>query len=109
MSVSTCKHTYRKTFHDLKIGDRLRVRSKEWYDSNKGYYAQVTSVGTRNLHYDIFSYDMAYFCGKEVTVSELTELANSGYNEVISIEEDDQEYQWHIWMFEGGPEVDEIS
>lgn len=86
MSVSTGRHTYRKTFHDLKVGDRLKVRSKKWYDCRKGYCAQDDSVGTQNLHHDIFSYEMAQFCGKEVTVYELTELANGGFYEVISIE-----------------------
>jgi hypothetical protein len=69
-SRKTNKYQFR-CFDSIKAGDKLRVKSINWFIQNKeteGVYAGC--VVSRNKHNDIFSSGMAHLCGKVLTVSE---------------------------------------
>lgn len=46
-----------------KIGDKVKVKSREWYDENKDEYGTVELSG-----FPDFVKDMAVFCGKKATI-----------------------------------------
>ena len=68
-----------------KIGDKVRVKSLDWYNENKNQTGQVQCLG------EIFLEEMSKFCGKLVTIHS---IAKHGYH----INEDD--YIWTDDMFE---------
>lgn len=75
---------------DLKVGQKVRVLSSEWYAANKNKSGEVTNCG------DIgFIAEMAYYCGKLVTIAEL--YLEEGY---FCIEEDNHTYMWSEGMIE---------
>lgn len=48
-----------------KVGDKVRVKSIEWYNSNK------TKSGSVKCGSDTFIGEMSTMCGKEVTISKV--------------------------------------
>lgn len=72
-------------------GDRVRVKSLEWYNANKNSYGTIIFNGFR-----IFNEDMSKFCGKVVTI----EYYNSTCN-YYDIEEDGKANYWYDEIFEG--------
>ena len=48
-----------------KIGDKVRVKSLEWYNENKGEHGDV------NLPNIIFVSNMSKFCGQEYTICDV--------------------------------------
>lgn len=75
-----------------KEGDRLLVKSHEWYDSNKDCYGEITFENPYGLDDFVFTKDDAKWCGKVMTVSYLT---TDGY---VLVEDDG--YIWCDEMFE---------
>ena len=74
-----------------KKGDRVRVRSLEWYNANKD------SVGAIILHdWRIFDESMSEFCGKVVTIDSYSSRGN-----YYDIKEDGKVNYWSDAMFEG--------
>ena len=51
-----------------KIGDRVRIKSLDWYNENKDQHGQV------NCGYHVFTEDMSKFCGYTMIVSNITNL-----------------------------------
>jgi hypothetical protein len=49
-----------------KIGDKVRVKSLDWYNANKNHNGYITGLG------DVFVEEMSKFCGKLVTISAIT-------------------------------------
>lgn len=74
-----------------KKGDRVRVRSLEWYNSNKNSKGVIILQDWR-----IFEESMSEFCGKVVTI----EAYNSRGN-YYDIKEDGKVNYWSDDMFEG--------
>lgn len=68
-----------------KVGDKVRVKSLDWYNANKNQTGQIQCIG------DIFLEEMSKLCGKLVTIHSITK---HGYY----INEDD--YTWTDDMFE---------
>lgn len=73
-----------------KVGDKVRVKSLDWYNANKNQTGQVQCLG------DIFLEEMSKLCGKLVTIHSITK---HGYY----INEDD--YNWTDDMFEENNEI----
>lgn len=69
-----------------KVGDKVRVKSLEWYNSNKDEYSEI-------INGDIgFLEEMSAYCGKEFEVSYVYS------NEIYLLK--GNEWCWVDWMFE---------
>ena len=71
-----------------KVGDRVKVKSLDWYNKNKNELGEVDC----GIH--VFSRMMFIFCGKVVTIKK----ADSG---IYDIMEDNGYFFWTDDMFEG--------
>lgn len=69
-----------------KVGDKVRIKSKEWYEKNKNRAGDILCGGM------FFVGDMDCYCGKIATITE----ANVTYK----IDIDDHEFSWTDEMFE---------
>lgn len=74
-----------------KKGDRVRVRSLEWYNANKNSEGAIIS---HDWH--IFDESMSEFCGKVVTI-----VYYNSRGDCYEIEEDGKVNYWSVDMFEG--------
>jgi hypothetical protein len=70
----------------FKVGDKVRVRSLDWYNENKGL--GYSTKGNYN-----FSQPMSEYCGMTATVIKV--LGNRYYLDL-----DDKEWNWQDWMLE---------
>ena len=71
-----------------KVGDRVRIKSLDWYNENKDEYGNI------DINHDFTFYaDRRKYCGKVVTISEVFDI---GY----SVKEDNDEYYWTDEMIE---------
>lgn len=71
-----------------KVGDKVRVKSLDWYNSNKEYYDNRVCGG--NLY---FVNNMTKYCGKEATIIEVI-------NDFYHIDLDNKYWKWSDYMFE---------
>lgn len=69
-----------------KVGDKVRIKSREWYEKNKDKNGDILCGGM------FFVEDMNRYCGKIATITE----ANATYK----IDIDDHEFSWTDGMFE---------
>lgn len=74
-----------------KKGDKVRVKSLDWYNANKNPEDAIIFEG-----FNIFDESMSEFCGKVVTI----EHCNTKHN-YYDIEEDGKVNYWTDEMFEG--------
>lgn len=74
-----------------KVGDKVRIRSKEWYERNKNEYGVVVA-STVN-----FNENMSKFLGKEAIITNV-------YNGYYTINLTSDLYSWDDYMFEETPE-----
>ena len=80
-----------------KIGDKVRIKSIEWYNQNKDSFGLVLSVNDTN----VFCYNMQKHCCVEITVRHisdngryvLTDNEGSGTRELYM-------WSWSEWMLE---------
>ena len=82
-----------------KKGDKVKIKSLEWYNANKNSEGAVLFHGCR-----IFDEDMSKFCGKVVTI----EHYNSTWHS-YDIKEDGKVNFWYDEMFEGLAIEDELQ
>lgn len=47
-----------------KVGDKVRIKSKEWYEDNKDSQGNITTLAT-------FTQEMAVFCGRKANIVEV--------------------------------------
>lgn len=80
-------------------GDKVRIKSREWYNANKNSEGAVLFNGLR-----IFDEDMSKFCGKVVTIE-----AYNGRWHSYDIKEDGKVNFWYDEMFEGLAIEDELQ
>lgn len=73
-----------------KKGDRVRIKSLEWYNANKDEDGKVYVYGDS---YAIFIQVMSKFCGQTVTISEVVD-------DLYGILEDGGDYSWADYMIE---------
>lgn len=72
----------------FKIGDKVRVKSLEWYDSNKNAEGKVYQDGISDIH---FSEGMTFWCGKIVQIKKI-------YGDTYTV--DGSFCYWQDWMLE---------
>ena len=77
-----------------KIGDKVRIKSIDWYNANKDEVGDIPLIQMCDAKYN-FVADMSCFCGKTVTINN---VSHRGY---YDINEDDCCYYWTDEMFEG--------
>lgn len=72
-----------------KVGDMVKIKSREWYEKwkNEDEYVSFPSL----LYF--FAKEMKEYCGKIVTISD---EVRSGFK----VREDDKSYAWHPEFFE---------
>lgn len=80
--------TKNKKTMKYKVGDKVRVKSLDWYIKNKNKAGNILDK------YQSFVEDMSHFCGKIVTISYVTSTGS------YYLEEDKFKYNWEDWMFE---------
>jgi hypothetical protein len=72
-----------------KTGDKVKVKSIDWYNANRDKNGYVHCQGTL-----YFIPQMLDFCGKIVTIDEVW------WDECYIIQEADQDFEWNDDMFE---------
>lgn len=77
-----------------KVGDKVRVKSLEWYNANKDEDGDVPLIQMCDSKYN-FVTEMSRFCGKTVTINN---VSHRGY---YDIKEDDCCFYWTDEMFDG--------
>ena len=85
-----------------KIGDKVRVKSLEWYNENKGERGDV------NLPNIIFVSNMSKFCGQEYTICDVKTNTSTNVT-YYGLEEDVLGYSWTDDMFERPVESNELN
>ena len=78
-----------------KIGDKVKVKSHEWYEDNANYLSEIECGNT------VFIPDMKCYCGTTVTI-----MKRFSHIKCYSIEEDNCVHYWSDEMFECGNESD---
>ena len=78
-----------------KIGDKVKVKSHEWYKDNADNICEVECGNT------VFIPDMECYCGSTVTI-----MKRFSHIKCYSIEEDNGVHYWSDEMFECGNESD---
>lgn len=80
----------------LKVGDRVRVKSREWYEANRDINGDVYIKTPRGECR--FNEDMAHWCGKVVTISKVDSTPFELYK--FRIKEDMESWCWSSEMFD---------
>lgn len=75
----------------FKIGDKVKVKSLDWYNKNKDEYGDVTNV---KCH---FVSDMKVYCGKSAII---IWIGKEHFNPCYRINIDPHKYNWSKGMFE---------
>ena len=73
-----------------KVGDKVKIKSLDWYNKNKDEDGEVCVYGDS---YAIFIQVMTKFCGQTVTISEVVD-------DLYGILEDGGDYSWADYMIE---------
>ena len=85
----------------LGKGDKVTIKSLEWFDSNKrysdlfGWCVDLTDEGYA------FTENMIAFCDKVATIEDVRVEGGSRKQETYTIDLDDGEYGWTPSMFSG--------
>ena len=69
-----------------KVGDKVKIKSLEWYNENSEYSAVVQNGAS-------FTDSMTEYCGKTAIVVKI-------YHESYDLDIDDGDWYWYDWMFE---------
>ena len=80
-----------------KVGDKVRIKSLDWYNENKSKSHGTVACGGK-----YFEYDMREWCGKIMTILEV-------YQTCYIMEEDGAKDLWTDEMIEGLVEEEEIE
>ena len=73
----------------FKVGDRVRIKSIDWYNENKDKNGDI------DISHDFTFYaDRSKYCGRVFTISEV-------FDNCYFVKEDNNEYYWADEMFEG--------
>ncbi len=83
-----------------KIGDRVRVKSIDWYNNNKGKFDNIVLGGVRPS----FTHYMSRYCGQVMTIVGI----DSEYGD-YTMKEDNGDYSWDAEMFEGVVDADKLN
>lgn len=72
-----------------KVGDKVRVKSKEWYEDHRCGNFQCGAIS--------FIYDMSNFCGQSMTIADMS-------RNFYECKEDARKFLWTDEMFEDSEE-----
>lgn len=86
-----------------KVGNRVKIKSLDWYNKNKDKDGSVRSMLSSNSRYN-FVESMTTLCGKVVTIGYVDEHRN-----YYGILEDADKYHWTDEMIEGLAEEKSIT
>ena len=76
----------------LKVGDKVRIKSKEWFDSHdKTVHGSITPPKGQAIY---FRYDMSMYCGDICTIKEIIPCS------INTVKVDENPYNWGSWMFD---------
>lgn len=76
----------------LKVGDKIRIKSKEWFDSqDKTVHGSITPPKGQAIS---FMYDMSTYCGDIFTIKEIIPCS------INTVKVDENPYNWGTWMFD---------
>ena len=75
-----------------KVGDKVRIKSLDWYNNNKGT-SHCVNIGDKKPS---FTYGMSKYCGLVLTIDDHSEYEGEYY-----MVEDDGVYTWTDEMIEG--------
>ncbi len=79
-----------------KVGDRVKVHSKEWFDNNCDKNDLFNTYGNPSRKdSNSFVPDMQKLCGQIVTIKNVRSFCKS-----YLIREDSERWNWEDWMFE---------
>ena len=79
-------------FPKLEVGQKVVIKSLDWYVSKKDYYTGVIKLTTES-----FTSGMSEYCGKTATI---TEVQMNGENPLYLINLDNGVWNWSDEMFE---------
>ena len=80
-----------------KVGDKVRIKSLDWYNENKDEYGYVRCIDF------LFTPEHSKYCGSEFTVAHITEFRIPSY--VM----DNNGHEWTDEMIEGLVEEEKVS
>lgn len=80
-----------------KIGDKVKVKSHEWYEDHANYISEVECGNT------VFIPDMKSYCGTTVTI-----MKRFSHIKCYAIEEDNGVHYWSDEMFEDDTDMKEF-
>lgn len=83
-----------------KIGQKVRVKSLDWYNANKGKFDNIVLGGVRPS----FTHYMSRYCGQVMTIVAI----DSEYGD-YTMKEDNGVFSWDAEMFEGVVDVDQLN
>lgn len=78
-----------------KVGDRVRIKSLDWYNDNRDYYGNVEC----GFYY--FIEEMTKYCGETLTIGEI-------YRNYYELQEDEN-FIWTDDMFDSIIEKDDVE
>lgn len=81
-----------------KIGDKVKVKSHEWYEDNANYLSEIECGNT------VFIPDMKCYCGTTVTI-----MKRFSHIKCYAIEEDNGVHYWSDEMFEDNTDMKEFA
>lgn len=83
------------------IGDKVKIRSKEWFKKNCMVFDEINKV----LMYKFYGYsisltsEMMNFENQIVTINNIRLILSKPWS-TYTIDEDNLQYVWQEWMFE---------
>ena len=85
----------------LKVGDKIRIKSKEWFDSqDKTVLGSITPPKGQAA---FFVYEMSKYCGGICTIKAVVPHSNN------TVKVDENPYNWGTWMFDLVDEEKKLS
>ena len=80
----------------LELGQKVTIKSLEWYDSNKNAHTGVLPLSTES-----FVSDMSKYCGKTATIVDVfQDLDGESDATMYRIDLDHRDWNWTDEMFE---------
>ena len=80
----------------LELGQKVTIKSLEWYDSNKNAHTGVLPLSTES-----FVSDMSEYCGKTATIVDVfKDLGGESEAIMYRIDLDHRDWNWTEEMFE---------
>lgn len=81
-----------------KIGDKVRIKSIEWYNQNKEEHGLIINGAEKS---NVFCSGMLPYCGKVLTVKAIYPNGTYSLTDDAGIGESDlYMWSWEEWMFE---------